>query len=147
METRQKIEQEIIDLHDIFVNWFTGASDKKDLENKLASRFYEKTIFITTKGESVLYDDLMKMFKKGYRKMSSDFKIVISNVELLQEIGEYFLVNYLEWQTTDPNPESSGDYTVRKTTVLLSKRMPFKWLHIHETMLTKPSKIIEDWKS
>ena len=147
METRQKIEQEIIDLHDIFVNWFTGASDKKDLENKLASRFYEKTIFITTKGESVLYDDLMKMFKNGYGKMSSDFKIVISNVELLQEIGEYFLVNYLEWQTKDPNPESSGDYTVRKTTVLLSKRMPFKWLHIHETMLTKPSKIIEDWRS
>ena len=147
MEIKQKIKQEIVDLHDVFVNWFTGALDKKDLENKLASRFYEKTIFITTKGESVPYHDLMTMFENSYGKMSPDFKIVISNVELLHEIGAYYLVNYIEWQTTDPNPQSSGNYNVRKTTLLLSKQTPFKWLHIHETMLTKPNEIIEDWKS
>ena len=147
MENKQKIEQEIIELHNIFVSWFSGSTNKKELESKLASRFYEKSVFITTKGESVPYHQLMEMFENGYGKMSSDFKIAISNVELLQDIGEYFLVNYIEWQTTDPNPELTGNYNARKTTLLLSKTMPFKWLHIHETMLTKPTEIIEDWKS
>ena len=145
-ELKQKVQQEIIDLHDLFVNWFTGTSDKTDLENKLAPRFYKEAIFITTKGESVPYHHLMMMFKNGYGKMNADFKIAISNVELLHEIGDYVLANYIEWQTTDPDPQSSGNFTVRKTTVFLSKQEPFKWLHIHETMMPKPSVIIEDWR-
>ena len=147
MEIKQEIEQEIIELHNLFVAWFSGSSNKKELEGKLAARFYKNTVFITTKGESVPYHQLMEMFESGYGKMSSDFKIAISNVELLQDIGEYFLVNYIEWQTTDPNPELSANYNARKTTLLLSKARPFKWLHIHETMLTKPTEIIKDWKS
>jgi len=146
MEIKQKIEQEIIDLHNLFVNWFTGNSDKENLKPKLASRFYEKTVFITTKGESVSYNNLMTMFENGYGKMNSNFKIAISNVEILHEIGEYILANYIEWQTTDVNPQSSGNYSVRKTTALISKQTPFKWLHIHETMMPKPSEIIDDWK-
>ena len=47
-EIEQKIKQEIIDLHDVFVTWFTGVSDQKDLEDKLAVRFHQKTQFITT---------------------------------------------------------------------------------------------------
>lgn len=146
-EIQQKIKQEIIDLHDVFVTWFTGVSDQKDLEDKLASRFLQKTIFITTQGDSVSYNQLMTMFKNGYGKMNSNFKIAINNVVVLNEIGEYFLVNYTEWQTTDPNPELTGNYTIRKATVLLSKQTPFKWLHIHETMMAKPNEIIADWKS
>lgn len=147
IENQQKIKQEIIDLHNLFVNWFTGVSDKKDLENKLAPRFYKHTVFITTQGASVSYDQLLTMFKNGYGKMNSNFKIAISNTEILHEIGEYYLVNYIEWQTTDPNPQTSGYYNARKTTALISKASPFKWLHIHETMLPKPHEIIEVWKS
>jgi len=49
-ELEQKIKQEIIDMHDLFVDWFTGKSDKADLQHKLAPRFYKETIFISTKG-------------------------------------------------------------------------------------------------
>lgn len=147
MEIKQIITQEIIDLHNIFINWFTGISDKKILEKKLASRFEPKTIFITTKGESVNHQNLMMMFENGYGKMNSNFKIEITDVEILQEIGDFYLVNYVEWQTTDSNPEFSGNYNVRKTTLMLSKQRPFKWLHIHETMQTNPSEIIKKWKS
>ena len=89
----------------------------------------------------------MEMFESGFGKMNSDFKILISNVEVLHEIGEYVLINYIEWQTTDSNPQSSGNYSVRKTTALITKQKPFEWLHIHETMMPKPNEIIEDWRS
>ena len=145
-EIKQKIEKEIVDLHKIFVHWFTGALDRKALAPKLASRFFEETIFISPQGASLSYEDLMMMFENGYGRMNSNFKIVISDVELLQEIGDYYLVNYKEWQTKDPNPQLNGNYTVRKTTVLMSKQQPFKWLHIHETMMPNPSEIVEDWR-
>lgn len=145
-ELKQQIEQEIIDLHDIFVEWFTGSSNKVDLENKLTSRFYEETVFITTQGHSVNYKGLMNMFRNGYG-VDSILKIAISNVEILQKIGDHVLVNYVEWQTNDSNPELSDNYTIRKSTALISNKAPFKWLHIHETMLPKPHEIIEDWKS
>ena len=145
-ELEQKIKQEIIDLHDIFVKWFTGAIEKVDLEHKLASRFYEETIFITTQGHSINYKSLMNMFQNGYG-VNSILKIAISNVEVLQKIGDYALVNYVEWQTNDLNPEISGNYSVRKTSALISNTPPFKWLHIHETMLPKPNEVIEAWKA
>ena len=146
-ELKQKIKQEIIDIHLLFIDWFTGKCDQEDLDNKLAPRFYKETKFISTKGESINYDSLMMMFKNGYAKMNSDFKIAISDVELLQEVGDYVLVNYIEWQTNDPNPEVSGNYNTRKATVLISKQTPFKWLHIHETMLPIPEKIVAEWRT
>jgi len=143
---KQQIEQEIIDLHKLFVSWFTGALAQSDLENKLASRFLKETIFITTQGESVAYQHLMMMFQQGYGKMNSAFKIAISDVDVLHDFGEYVLVTYIEWQTTDANPQSSGIYNVRKTTALISKQMPFKWLHIHETMQPKPNEVLAEWR-
>ncbi len=145
-ELKQKIEQEIIDLHDVFIEWFTGSSDKVGLEDKLTSRFFEETVFITTQGHSVNYEGLMNMFQNGYG-VNSILKIAISNVEVLQEIDDYVLATYVEWQTNDPNPEVTGNYTIRKSTALISSKAPFKWLHIHETMMPKPNEIIEDWKS
>jgi len=146
-ELEQKIKQEVIDIHNLFVDWFTGKADKTDLNNKLAPRFYKETKFISTKGQSVNYDGLMEMFKEGYGKMSPAFRIAISDVEILQEVGDYVLVNYIEWQTNNPDPEASGSYTARKTSILISKQTPFKWLHIHETMLPKPNKIVEKWRT
>jgi len=143
----KEIKEEIINIHDFFVTWFTGVSDKMDLNKELTPRFCKETTFITTKGASFSYDDLMNMFKKGYGMMNSDFRIVISNIEILQKIGSYVLVTYIEWQTNDVNPEISGNYTVRKTSALISEKRPFTWLHIHETMLPKPADIVEEWKS
>ena len=146
-ELQKQIEQEIIDLHDIFISWFTGKPDKTDLENKLSSRFFKDSIFIPPNGASVNYDNLMVMFKNGYGQKNQDFKIAINNVEILQEIGDYVLVNYVEWQTEDAKPEATNNYNVRKTTLVISKEKPFKWLHTHETMLPMPNRIIEKWKS
>jgi len=53
------LEQEIIDIHDFFVAWFTGKSHKTDFNDKLAVRFYKETKFITTKGETLNYVDLL----------------------------------------------------------------------------------------
>ena len=146
-ELEKNIKQEIIDLHDIFVHWFTGYSNKTELEHKLSSRFFKDSIFIPPNGVTVNYNNLMMLFKNGYGQRSMDFKILISDVELLQEIGDYVLVNYVEWQTDDAYPEVTNNYNVRKTTLIISKEKPFKWLHTHETMLPMPSKIIENWKS
>lgn len=146
-ELEKNIKDEIIDLHDIFVNWFTGYIDKTDLQDKLFSRFDEDSKFITTKGESVDYNNLKTMFINGYGKMNKHFKIAISDVKLLNELGEYILVNYIEWQTNEANPKENDNYNARKTTLLITKKKPFKWLHIHETMLPKPNKIIEKWNS
>lgn len=145
-ELEQKIKQEIIELHKFFVDWFTGKLDKADLEHKLVVRFNKQTTFITTKGQSVDYNGLMQMFEVGYGKMKKDFKIAISDVEIKHEVGDYVLATYIEWQTDDPNPEANNSYTARKTTTLISKQTPHKWLHIHETMLPKPRKIIEQWR-
>jgi len=145
-ELEQKIKQEVIDLHDLFVQWFTGKFDKIDLKNKLASYFHKDVTFITTQGESINYKKLITMFDRGYG-INPSLRIVISDVEILQEIGDCILANYIEWQTNDPKPHISGNYSIRKTTLLISNKAPFKWLHIHETMMPKPIEIIEDWIS
>ena len=143
----KEVEQEIINIHDFFVTWFTGVSDKTDFDKKLVPRFCKETTFITTKGASFDYDTLIMMLKRGYGMKNSSFKIAISNIEILQKIGTYVLVTYMEWQTNDVNPEISGNYNVRKTTAIISETTPFTWLHIHETMLPKPEYIVEKWKS
>lgn len=140
----KEIKQEIIDLHNFFVAWFTGKVDKSELENKLIPRFQNDTVFITTKGKSINYENLMQMFKGGYGMTGPDFRIAISDVEVLQEVGDHVLANYVEWQTG--TQETGNSYNARKATVLISKKAPFKWLHIHETMLPKPDKVVEQWR-
>jgi len=134
-EIRERIKQEIEDLHHLFVNWFTGKADKSELKRELNTRFSQETKFISTAGDTINYESLMLMFENGYGKTSKEFKIVISDFELVQEIGDYVLANYVEWQTTSSNTKASGNFTARRSTVLISRQSPFKWLHIHESMI------------
>ncbi|MAI61062.1 MAG: hypothetical protein CBB87_01070 [Micavibrio sp. TMED27] len=126
------IRREVEDIHGFFVDWFNGTASVDDIETQLIPRFDDALRFISPDGISTYKDQLILGFRQAYGS-NSDFKILITDVEILHEIGDKMLISYVEWQRGKAN--IIGTKNGRITTALLTQGNPFRWFHVHETLL------------
>jgi len=131
-ERENDVRKEVEDLHRFFVGWFNGTVDEADLESVFVSRLDEHVLFISPDGNRMGRDGLVGMFRRAHGA-NPEFRIEIRDVRVLRDLGDHLLVTYSEWQKRARS--SAKPDNARFTSVLLTKKQPFKWLHIHETWL------------
>lgn len=132
MDALEKVRNEIIDLHDFFMEWFNGTVDRDQLEPRFLSRLDKDVVFIPPEGSIISGDGLKDSFEKGYGS-NTEFRIKIRDVKIRHRVGDAVLATYTEWQTGDVH--SSKANNARITSVLMEIGPPIRWLHIHETRL------------
>ena len=125
------VRVEIVEMHQFFVDWFSGKAEQSVFD-EFTSRFDNKVKYIGT-GGALLDRTALLDYLGGARGIGSDFRIAIRDVQIQHLSDSHIIATYTEWQrqaTFSDRPENG-----RRTTLVLSKSKPFRWIHIHETWL------------
>ena len=129
----EHVQQEVIRLHDFFVEWMTGTVEQSDAEfsrfgNSMGEAFY----IVAPSGKLTQRDALNKGLYQTY-KQRQNFRIWIENVAVQHAFDNTVIATYEEWQ------EINGETTARLSTVVFtrddSKPNGLVWQCVHETWL------------
>ncbi len=126
------IRTEIEDLHVFFVDWFTGAAPKEQLETRFGRAMDADVLFVSPDGVRLSCADLMTGIAEAHGA-NPGFRIAIRDVKMQREIGDLVLATYTEWQRGAARSGRADNG--RLTTVLMTRNPPHRWLHVHETWL------------
>ena len=131
-DLEQQVQQEIDELHEFFVGWFSGAIAEPQFNDAFLSRFCEDVVFIPPAGVQLGLTDLISWIKTAHGS-NTDFRIAIRNVKVHCVMPTHVLATYEEWQRNAINstPPDNG----RIATVLFERGEGLRWRHIHETWL------------
>lgn len=133
------IRTEIEDLHVFFVEWFTSAAPKEQLETRFSPAMDANVVFVSPDGARLSRADLMTGFS-GAHGANPDFRIAIRDVKIQREVGDLVLATYTEWQRGAARSERAE--SGRFTTVLMTRAAPHRWLHVHETWLPEAEQAV-----
>lgn len=97
MNTLEIVTNEIVDLHEFFVEWFNGTVNRDQLEPRFLSRLDETVVFIPPEGHILTGEMLKDGFVRSYG-LNKNFGIQIRDVTIRQEIGDLVMATYKEWQ-------------------------------------------------
>lgn len=128
----QPLRYEIEEVHRFFVDWFNGTADRAALDLVFAPRLDNGFNIIAPDGTRTGYADLMAHFR-GSHGVNSQIQIAIRDVEIRFELEHHVLATYSEWQTGAHAHDRSRN--ARISTLLVTRKQPFRWLHVHETWL------------
>ena len=128
-----RIENEIIELHQFFQNWYNNQLSPTD-ENfaRCANALAPDFSIVFPDGNMVFCQALLGKLKKAHNS-HTDMRIWIVNVQVLYQIGDLILATYEEWQDIE------SKVTARLSSVLFRKAQftpnGLLWLHVHETWI------------
>lgn len=131
------VEQEIIRLHEFFVEWMTGILIQTDESFALcADSMSENFYIVAPSGQLTARDALVEGLYNTYNQRQG-FRIWIENVQVRHTLGGVIVATYEEWQ------ELEGKTNARLSTVVFTadKSMPngLLWQCVHETRLPQPN--------
>ncbi len=128
----EQVRHEIEDVHRFFVDWFNGTADLRSVDDDFAPRMDKGFVIIAPDGGSTGYTDLMAHFRRSHG-INQRFRIAIRDVVIRHQLGHHLLATYTEWQTGAQAYDRP--HNARISTLLMTNRQPFRWLHVHETWL------------
>lgn len=126
------VRQEIVEFHAFFVAWFNGSVDAGSLGEQLVARLDPGMKLISPDGAATSVDQLIDGFRQSFG-CNRDFRIQIRDVAICHDLGAHVLATYTEWQTG--SRKSASARNARQSSILMTRRHPFRWLHVHETWL------------
>ena len=130
----EKVREEVERVHVFFVDWFNGTAAAEDLDRFLVPRFDQGMMLVSPDGSMASGSDVIAMFRTA-RGANTEFGIAITNVEIQHDLGSHLLVTYTEWQ--QGATDAAHQENARVSTLLMTKREPYKWLHVHESLLAR----------
>ena len=134
---RTNYQAEIEDLHQFFVDWFSGSLPQTDaafhrFSNVMATDMH----IVSPDGQIQNRDQLIEGLWQAHGCRKGDhpsFRIWIENVRVRSSLNSAILATYEEWQAI------KGDQTRRLSTVLFREKEEtpngLEWIHVHETWL------------
>lgn len=129
------VEQEIIRLHDFFVEWMTGSVEQTDEEfARFADSIGEAFYIVAPSGHLTRRATLISGLYNTYDQQQN-FHIWIENIQVQHLLGEVIVATYEEWQKT----RDDGKTTARLSSVVFTKDNTksngLLWQCVHETWL------------
>ena len=129
------VKQEIIRLHDFFVDWMTGTIEQTDENYALfADSMGQGFYIVAPSGKLTQRDALLAGLYNTYNQRQN-FRIWIENVQVRHQVGNIIVATYEEWQ----EDRDKQDTTVRQSSVVfeVDDAHPFGlvWQCVHETWL------------
>ena len=120
--------REVVELHALFVELFTGRS--RDF-SRCEAVFSSDLEMVTPEGLRVTRSQIMERFKRA--RASADFRITIHDIRPIREDGESVLLQYIEEQYRD------GETTRRLSIALFetASQAPLGvvWRYLQETWI------------
>ncbi|MHA2503116.1 MAG: DUF4440 domain-containing protein [Candidatus Kariarchaeaceae archaeon] len=123
----ESVQQEIIDLHQFFEDWFTGEvkEDITRFDSVMAPDFE----LISPSGQQINRQSIVDMIAQGYNSQT-DRKIWVEDITCRVQ-GDLVIATYYELQSYE------GEHTKRISTAIFSydPELPCSslWHHVHET--------------
>lgn len=140
MFSREQCRQEIVHLHEFFVGWYTGTTER-DTFNDFEEALGEDFQLISPEGRILSRTDVVEMVNANREQYEvGEFDIEIRNVEVVDSGGERTLCRYEEHQRGPDGADS------RLSTVLFApgverdgsqERPPLEWRYLQETWLDR----------
>ena len=127
------IENEIIELHQFFQDWYNNQlSPTNENFARCADVLDPEFSIIFPSGDNVLCQTLFDKLRNAHNSHTA-MRIWIENIQVLHQIGDLILATYEEWQ------EIEGKVTTRLSSVFFQKAPStpngLRWLHVHETWI------------
>ena len=124
------VKNEIVALHNNFVDWYNGKMSKSVFDDKIKSHFDSNFKIVFPDGSTHNKDVLSTLIYADYNT-SHNFGIKIKDVQL-QMLGDgYVIAAYKEYQYTGKKIELK----LNTLSVLKTNETGITWLHIHETKI------------
>ena len=123
--------QEVLDAHQLIVNWFAYPDTPPEVCDQLLTHFSPDYSMVTPSGNLLDYATLSSFFySQGGAKLG--LEINIEHMQLIQEGPQGAVVSYQERQLSPGQPA-----TRRFSTVVfeLGADNQILWRHLHETLL------------
>ena len=132
-DRRSNYHHEIVELHQFFVDWFTGKlSHSESGFARFAEVIADGFTIISPQGVMTERDSLLKSLYNAYDQQPG-IRIWIENVQLRHRDGNILVVTYEEWQAVNDKQTS------RLSTVVFREKVDvpndLEWLHVHETWM------------
>jgi hypothetical protein len=134
--TLEAARDEIVELHEFFVDWFAGRcpDDDDSYRERLLDRLSEQLVYLMPGGNALSYADLRDGMRKAHGS-NPDFRIAVRDVTLHHVDDGSMTVSYVEWQRNakQSKPSDNGRYS----TVLFVRGSDgrLRWRHLQETWL------------
>lgn len=133
----QRCENEVVELHRFFQDWFNGVlPPTEEAFERFSSVMADEFVIISPNGELTERDELVERLRAAHgiwRRLSRPGRIWIENLRVRHRVGDQILVLYEEWQEMD------GESRGRLSTALFRLRETapngVQWLHVHEVWL------------
>ena len=129
------VEQEIIRLHDFFVEWMTGLVEETDDEfARFGDSMGEDFYIVAPSGRLTKRATLIDGLYNTYNQQQN-FRIWIENIQVQHALGDVIVATYEEWQET----KDDDKITARLSSVVFTKDSTkpngLLWQCVHETWL------------
>ncbi|NHZ73788.1 MAG: hypothetical protein GWP16_04900 [Nitrospirae bacterium] len=133
----QRCEDEVVQLHGFFQDWFNGTLPPTEDEfRRFSSVMAEGFVIISPSGELTERDELLERLRDAHgiwREMNRPGRIWIESLQVRHQVGDQVLVLYEEWQEIEGEPRG------RLSTALFRRREGtpngVEWMHVHEVWL------------
>jgi hypothetical protein len=125
--------KEIVELHQFFQAWLTGALPAtREAFNRASEVVGEDFVIISPDGQLTEREALLARIEQGHGGRPG-LQMWIDQFRFHQQEGKIGLTTYQEWQ------ETAEGRTVRLSTALFREKVGtpngLEWLHVHETWL------------
>lgn len=124
-----KCNKEVIELHDFFLNWFTGKAIESDFI-RFSDHISPLFQLITPTATVIDYDGIKNMIKNSYNSRN-EMEMWIENVSTWKLSSDIYLTTYHELNMED------GTKTRRLSTAIFRVNEKcvnsVEWVHVHET--------------
>jgi len=130
------VTREIVELHEVFVDWFSGrcANDDNTFARRFSSRFCDKFSYVQPGGQELTLEMLTTGLRKAHGS-NPKFRIAIRDVRVRFASDDCVVASYQELQRGAVNSTPANN--ARVSTVLF--RRPdgdtLLWTHLQETWL------------
>lgn len=133
--TEEEIAAEIERLHQFFIDWFNGVVPKTEEAYTPFSSATSGDFNIVTPHGTIIPIAALAESLYGAHNHRPGLDIKVKNMQVQQDMGEFCLATYEEWQLEKGNTEWKG----RTSTALLSRNdsapAGLMWHHVHETWM------------
>ena len=126
-----QVLREITRMHAAIEAWVRGITAKEDFDEEISGHLAEEFRIAEPNGQIVTRDQAMTgLF--GFHGGNPDFRIVISDAEIVMANADFVLATYVESQT---GAKLASDTNVRRASCLFSVTEEVRHVYLHETWI------------
>ena len=132
MRSEEELKHEILEMHELFQEWYRGSLSDSDLDSKIGTRLAEDFQITFPDGTAHLKHALLKMMRSD-RGNDPQYQIVISDIQVKNSSVDMYRIAYIESQywygAEKPN------LIIETSSLLRDSPNGLLWTTIHETQV------------